>query len=659
MSRAIDLVRRRVATQSRTQFLNGLVLLWIAFLYCGTTLTVLSLLRYNGYNASMLDLGNMSQAVASVLRGEPLSFTYVNGSMSRLSLHVELFYYAFVPFYALWPDPRTLLIGQALLFVLGVWPTYRLTLRRTNSTFAATCVGLIYLFYPTAQTSVLYDFHGDTLALPLLMFMLDAFDAKAWRRYWLFLFLALSCKFYVALSVVLFGLLIWFDRRERTVGIQTVIVGLCYGALAFFVIRPLFTTAQTSEVHKGIKYLSFYFGQVHELFATAPDRLLSAIVVFGPALWLIWRGWRWLMPGLPIAAAALLSTGPGGSFDYRYHHFAIVVPFIIMAGIEGIRLMQMAQSERRSSRNWRGDVIVTVLIVLIFNVMLVDTPLNPLFWTNQPGLGRDSSVYGVTPRDAVKDRFLAENIPPAAPVAVSVFLAPHLVDRDTLYLVRYPDDPGGERLPSLLPQVDYVLPDALFDWRIPTVDDYAGGLSYERSEMGLLLHDPVFGLVAARDGLLLFQKHPDASRVLTTTITTLPPSEQLQPIHRYGDGPLLLAQHIEQLPTVHGERRLRVQLTWSTARPLKGRTLVAVSRLAGVPDARFVHLPSYVLLPVDKWQPGDHIQETFDVSLPSDVAPGSYSWYTAWYDATELDAAATDSRSRFGDEIALQTVEIK
>ncbi len=38
-------------------------------------------------------------------------------------------------------------------------------------------------FYPTALTSVLFDFHGDTLAMPLLLFALDALDQRAWGRY--------------------------------------------------------------------------------------------------------------------------------------------------------------------------------------------------------------------------------------------------------------------------------------------------------------------------------------------------------------------------------------------------------------------------------------------------------------------------------------------
>src|SRR3712207_4189006 len=99
----------RSEAQSRSTYLG----VWIALMCSAAMLCWLSIARYRGYNAGMLDLGNMSQAIASVLRGEPLVFTFKDGSMSRLSLHVELFYFLLVPLYALWSSPQVLLVFQA------------------------------------------------------------------------------------------------------------------------------------------------------------------------------------------------------------------------------------------------------------------------------------------------------------------------------------------------------------------------------------------------------------------------------------------------------------------------------------------------------------------------------------------------------------------
>ncbi len=616
-------------------------MLLIAIVLMAIMLAWLSIARYEGYNAGMLDLGNMTQAIWSVTQGQPLVFTYVDGPISRLAFHVEWFYLAFVPFYALWPDPRLLLIGQALLFVAGAFPAYQLALRRLDSRFAARCVALTYLFYPVALTAVLFDFHGDTLAMPLLMFALERLDRRAWPGYWLFLGLALSAKFYVAAPVAVLGLLIWWIYGERRVALFTSLIGFGYGLLAFFVIRPLFTTTTTSEAHRGLSYISYYFGQFSELFATLDQRLLSALVVFGPALFLAWRGWRWLLPALPLAAAALLSTGPGGSFDYRYHHYAIVVPFVIMAMVDGAAQLRMAaqQASGRPRRNWRQDLGFTTIIVLLCSVLLVDIPLNPLFWMNLPGRGLDPTAYGSTARDAMKDHFLAEHIPANEPIAASIFLAPHIVNRSTLYLTRYPQDPGAELLPQKLPHVDMVLADALFDFYFLDDGVVSAGPAYEQPVLAHMLQEDDFAVVQARDGLVLFARNP-GPQALSQQIAPVSGATADQPARfSFGAAPELLDYTIDVIEP----RRLRVEFLWHKPGPID-ETLVAVSRLAGVEQMRIVHLPSYALQPVAGWAEGATMRETFEVRLPADLPAGEYAWQLGWYTTSHPQAAWDETR---------------
>jgi uncharacterized membrane protein len=254
----------------------------IALTLCGLLLAGLSIARYMGYNAGMLDLGNMAQAIGSVARGHPLTLTYPDGNASRLAGHVEAVYLLLALPYALWPDPRLLLATQAALFALGALPAYRLALRRTGSPYAARCLALIYLLYPTALTGVLFDIHGDTLALPLLMFALDALDARAWRSYALFVALALSCKLYVAVAVGGMGAYAYLYSGQRRAGALTIAAAALYAAVAALVVRPLFASYGAAEASQN--YLSYYYSQMGEVWATLGDRFLSAIVVFGPVL---------------------------------------------------------------------------------------------------------------------------------------------------------------------------------------------------------------------------------------------------------------------------------------------------------------------------------------------------------------------------------------
>jgi hypothetical protein len=224
--------------------------------------------------------------------------------------------------------------------------------------------------------------------------------------------------------------------------------------------------------------------------------------------------------------------------------------------------------------------------------------------------------------------------------------------------VRYPDDPGGERLPTLLPFVDYVLADALFDWRSIVDGALAGGVAYEQTEIGLLLRDPDFGLVAARDGLLLFERGASAERTLRQQIEPAAPVPAAPPVTTFAETIRLLNADIEPL----GAGRYQARFLWQPAQPLsEDDTIIAVSRLFpaaadptnAAPVARIVHLPTFALHPPAAWEPGAAVRETFELRLPAELAPGSYSWYVGWYTTQHPAAYATDTRSRLGEQEAL------
>jgi uncharacterized membrane protein len=636
----VQTLREPIATIRRDPFV------WVVTSLVLSMLIWLSLARYQGYNAGMFDLGNMAQAIWSATQGQPLLYSRPEGyAASRLAGHVELGYFLIVPLYALLPDPRTLLVFQAVLFVVGGFGAYRLAARRTTSRYAARCVLLAYLLYPTALTSVLFDFHADTLTLPLLMLALDALDQRAWWRYALLLAITLSLKFYLAAVVAGIGVVLLLWGSLRRVGMFTIVAGIAYGVLAFFVIRPLFAhTAAGGVGAVTTNYLAYYFGELQELQQTLGERFLNALIVFGPIMLVAWRGWRWLLPGLPIAAAALISTGPGGAFDFRYHHYAVVVPFLIMALIEGIQRAQAAP-RKRGGRTWRGDLGLTAGIVLLCSALLVDIPLNPLFWFRLPGSGLDHAMYGVTARDALKDEFLA-HVPTDAPTAASNFLAPHLVQRSTLYLTRYPDEARGpERLPILLPQVDVVVADALFDFFLPIDGGYAGGIDGDRDAIALMLRNPQFGLAQTRDGLLLFTR-VSAGKGLQNIITTQP-DDGRPALERVGEAIELVDMAAE--PVIG--QRMRLSYTWRITGGFGNQRYVAVTQIAETSGMRFVHLPSYALMPAWQWQPGRLYTETFEIDLPAEIKPIQLALRTGWYDLASPYAYLTDTRSLFAREI--------
>ena len=660
----------------------GTIDMWVALfvVIVGGTLGWLSVARYQAYNAGMLDLGNMSQAIWSATQGRPLECTYGDGPLSRLSLHVELIYFLFAPIYALFSSPVTLVILQAGMFAAGGFPLYALAQRRLRHKWAARLIVLTFLLYPVAQTAVLFDFHGDTLAMPLLLFAFEALDRKAYKTYGLWLALALSCKFYVAVPVIVFGLVLHRTGRHR-VGALTSATGAIWLLVAMTLIRPAFAPSGYAPPEATLSgYLYTYFGRALAMAENPVEiaaRLMVATVVLVPSLWLGRLAPEWLMPAAAIVLPAVMASGLVSAVDYRYHHYAIAVPFLALACLKGAERLR-----HRGRISWVRDAGMQVAIVVVFSALLVDTPLNPLFWTSPSGWGHDSLAYGVTSRDELKSAWLAMNVPDRAPIVASFFLAPHLTNRFDVFLPQVRAEGGYDqyevRFGRRLDATDVVVLDALFDYYIvPEVSQDGGsgvpfltrstiGPGQEPPVIGGVLHDrgaieqvmkrKDFYLESAEDGLLLFSRQGEEPAIgLLQGVFT---SELAQPAElqaQFSDAIGLVRADVTSL----GGRRYRFEFEWVALRSLAADPpYIAVSRLAGVPDARIVHLPTDVLYPTCDWSGDSLVHEAFGVMIPDEVPPGTYPLLVGWYDTSDPYASFTDQRSALGKEADVSILTI-
>lgn len=615
----------------------------------------LSMARYNGYNAGM-DLESMSQAIWSATQGQPLLFTLEGVSLSRLGRHVEVFYFLLAPLYALFATPATLLIIQAALFCAGAVPVYRLAHRRLQNRWAGTVISGIYLFYPVAQTAVLFDFHGDTLAMPFLLFALDALDRRAWRGYAVWVALALSCKFYVAIPVIALGIYLW-RQNSRSAGAYTALGGFIWGATAFFIIRPLFAPPIEAIQLQATSdsYLSYYFGQLDQIGQSIPIRLLNALIIYLPAMILGRRATGWLLLSAVTALPALLSTGPGPSYDYRYHHYALAVPFLLAGIIYGAAILQRQKTSSRNLPSWGIPLFLTLTLTLLLNSLFVDAPLNLNFFSpaSGSGIGLDSARYKVTERDKFRDTWLENTVPKDAPIMTDGRSALRLLNRKTLFLTRYPDHSAAEQIEKHLSTVDFVVTDALNDFvMVRSGEVYAGGINYEFETISLLLQNPSLGLLQSHDGMLLFGRSEGlAQRVEILESANTPPLKA-----NFDDLIGLIDARIETI----AENHYHIRIDWVALQPLDTLPpLIAVSRPEGLDNARIVHLPTLGLHSTTAWEPGQVIREEFEITFDDDIPPGSYPLWTGWYDSEHPFAANTDSQSRIGAEVQIGILEIR
>jgi uncharacterized membrane protein len=636
------------------------LLLFIAIALALAETSWLSLRQFLSHSTRAFDLGHMAQAIWSATQGRPLVFTAVGVPWSRLSLHVELIYLAFAPLYAVVPTPATLLFLQAGLYALGAVPVYRLAKRRLGSGPAAAGLAATYLLFPAGQNAVLFEFHADTLAMPLLLFAIEALDRRALRQYAVWTALALSCKFYVAAVVAALGVTLWLTGRRRT-GALTFAAGAAWGAIAFFVIRPIFSPPETAAAEQTAVtlggYIHYYFGALTAL-DNLPMRAASAAVVLIPGAAILGR-WApaWLIPALAIILPVAASTGPGPSYHYRFHHYALAVPFLLAATIYGAaRLKHKQAQEDAQSRGrvipWPRLVLLSFLVTLLFNVAFVDGPLNPLFHTAPDGQGMGYfSQYRISPRDQLRRAWLAESVPGDAAAAADRLSGLHLVNRKSLYIshmlrVGTPHD--------VLQEVDFVVTDALFDYVIGVEGEISeGGVATDWDMIRAALASPDFVVSDMRDGLILFSRQGPGLSQSVEVLADGPVS--LSDAQEAMEGLYLVAASASPLPG----GRYRLQFDRVRTQPqLPPGKLFAVSRLEGAADGRLVHLPSAFMLPPNRWPVGLIVRESFEVTLPDGLPEGEYRLLTAWYDAGHVRAADTGPDSRVGQELAVTTLTL-
>jgi uncharacterized membrane protein len=630
------------STAGRFSWSQGLLFFAISLAFAYTA--VFSVIRYLGFNAEMLDLGHMSQAIWSATQGQPLVYTYINGPASDLAKQSEFIYLLLMPFYALLPSPITLLVLQAGLFAAGAIPLYRLALRRLGSPRYALLLAVIYLIYPVALTAVLFDIHGDTLAMPLVLFALEALDRRSKWAYLFWLVLALSCKFYVAAPVTALGVVLWFkeDRRLAFATWATALSWVLFVLLfRHFVLSPDLFVAEAQTING---YLDFYFGNTATMLATMPLRILGLVVSLAPALILGRRALLWMAPGLVVVLAVFVSNGPNDVYNYNSHHYALVVPFLAVGMVHGAGALQARSTGAGTWKapSWKNDLLFTLLLVGLFSIVFVPTPQSLL----ARALGIQNSAFSVTPRDSFVDAWLEDFVPEGAAVLADSYLAPHLVNREVLYSNYYTDGPGypdGRQLERMLEDVDYVV-----------LDSFS---IYARTNPGMIqaiLGSPDFYLSESRDGLLMFSReHGGLAQHVEVIPLSQPDDEEAVFEHQIG----LIQHSIEAL----GGSRYRLRFDWLALEPLNDKPrMMAVTRIQGLKNARIVHLPAFAILPTKEW-PADSdkmVREEFEISVPPEARPGRYSLWVGWYDVTNPFVEQTDQRSRIGQEVQIGYLQV-
>ena len=323
------------------------IILWIFILGFIVFFSYLSIRRYRTLNSYYYDLGIMNQVVYNTSKGRFLEMTNqdLKRNVSRLAIHFDPILAVFAPFYKIYEGPEVLLIGQALVLGLGAWAVFLIgnkiikdpsvpfdKLRVPQDDSRAKLISLIfslsYLFYFAVQRAVLFDFHAVTLATTFFLFAAYFQEVKKWLWFFIFIFLALLTKEHVGLVVFLFGLYLFFIKKEKKIGLATSILGLVFFVATVYFIIPYF--------RGGEHFASGYFYDIKQRFWSMIKNGVPYIrSLILPNIYSLFSPLT-LFISLPEWAINILSLN-NNQRSFFFHYNSIIVPFVFYSLILGYK----------------------------------------------------------------------------------------------------------------------------------------------------------------------------------------------------------------------------------------------------------------------------------------------------------------------------------
>jgi uncharacterized membrane protein len=418
--------------------------LFIYWLFAVAAYSALSLFRHWHFQSSGFDLGIADHAVWHYSRFEIPSDT-ISHFNNLLGDHFDPTLALLAPLYWICPHVEILLVAQAVLLTIPLFPIYLFTRKRLGR-FAALCFAVSYAMLWELQAEALFDFHELTLAVPAAAFAIYFADEEKWGPFFASVLFMVLCKEDLCLVAVFMGLVLVLKGKR----VQGAVLAVLALALFLFEVKVLipylgdrpYSHWRFSQLGSGPlralgTCLTHPFKILSLLFSNS-TKTITILCLFLPFLFgALFSPWGLLM--IPLICERMLSDDP----DYwvmMYQYNVMAAPVICLASADGFyRLFQRMKDPVPREKFLRALAI----LILVFNIITAQLPHQPLgrfirtaFWNFSPVEKTGKIALGLIPKDAS--------------VLAQSSLIPHLSHREVI-------DRADEQWKQSPPSEDYAV----------------------------------------------------------------------------------------------------------------------------------------------------------------------------------------------------------
>ncbi|HRZ39835.1 MAG TPA: DUF2079 domain-containing protein, partial [Candidatus Omnitrophota bacterium] len=197
----------------------------IFFLLYTAVMTWTGFERQEALETRAFDLGIFVQAVWNTLHGDFL-FSSIKENINLLGDHVSPILALLTPAYALWPDPKALILIQAIAAASCMFPLAYLAQERLKDRFWAVIFVLMYFFYQPTRAALHEDFHPEVLIETFLILAFIFLEHRKKLPFLLSLLVAVSAKENILGIAFMLGFyaLVW--KRMPALGISVMVASV-------------------------------------------------------------------------------------------------------------------------------------------------------------------------------------------------------------------------------------------------------------------------------------------------------------------------------------------------------------------------------------------------------------------------------------------------
>lgn len=411
-----------------------------------------SILRHDAF-ASGFDLSNMDQTVWNTLHGRIFELTGTNGTISRFSIHADIFLVLLTPLYLIWDNVRILLIFQSFALALGAIPVFLLARKLFRSNIVSLLFAAIYLINPAMQWTNIYDFHSVAIAIPLLLYTFYFAYTKKWRWFILFACLSLLTKEEISLVIAIMGLLLMFLWREWKIGLLATLSGLLWFLLATFIVIPYFSPThthwaflfyQSAGSEFDLEHLASAPKQIFFNYVINPDDITYYSELLKPFGYLPVLGLPWIVLTFPDLIINLLSTH-AQMRSIELHYDSGITPGLIISLLFVVKYIEVLIQKIKYAKKYAHAIPYIFGIGLVLFGLRVNYGYGPLPTSKSCWC----ITYQVVQQDIAFENLL-QTIPQDASITASPEIRPHLTHRENAFTL--PDATSSAQFIALIDQ---------------------------------------------------------------------------------------------------------------------------------------------------------------------------------------------------------------